>query len=202
MDGAVKRIHSAPAWVSSQNHQRGTSSSSWRRTGVGWTAMFCVSWLAWTPPNLSTRSAASSFLTICLMTPSQFSSLLSETQVCTILWYIYFYFPFQNQQFKKNYSFFFLENYFYHTQISALLNTSTCVLHCKMCFLQSFNSLELKLDLWMILMLKSYFPFFRNHWWQILGEVKNQEAQPATLQHRYVPVLSVKWPVCGCLCQL
>lgn len=96
----------------------------------------------------------------------------------------------------------FWENYFYHTQISAFLNTSTCVLHCKMCFLQSFNSLELKLDLWMILMLKSYFPFFRNHWWQILGEVKNQEAQPATLQHRYVPVLSVKWPVCGCLCQL
>lgn len=198
MDGAVKRIHSAPAWVSSQNHQRGTSSSSWRRTGVGWTAMFCVSWLAWTPPNLSTRSAASSFLTICLMTPSQFSSLLSETQVCTILWYVYIFISLS----KTNN---FWENYFYHTQISALLNTSTCtgVLHCKMCFLQSFNSLELKLDLWMILMLKSYyFPFFRNHWWQILGEVKNQEAQPATLQHRYVPVLSVKWPVCGCLCQL
>lgn len=80
--------------------------------------------------------------TISVFEPPVRNSGMYNSLIC-----IYFYFPFQNQQFKKNYSFFFLENYFYHTQISALLNTSTCVLHCKMCFLQSFNSLELKLDL-------------------------------------------------------
>lgn len=82
-DGEVKRIHSAPAWVSYQNHPRGTSSSSWKRTDVGWTAMFSDSWLAWTPPNPSTKSAASLSLTSCLTIPSPSLSLLSETQVIT-----------------------------------------------------------------------------------------------------------------------
>lgn len=76
------------------------------------------------------------------------------------------------------------------------LNSSTSTL------LKNFKLIRIKNWLLFIWMLKSYFPFFRNHWWQILGEVKNQEAKPATLQHRHVPVLSVKWPLCGCLCQL
>lgn len=145
MDGAVKRIHSAPAWVSSQNHQRGTSSSLWRRTGVGLTAMFCVSWLAWTPLNLLTRSAASSFLTICLMTPSQFSSLLSGTQVCTILSDMYRYVLISTSKINSLREFVLvfwkITGIFIAQRISELLNSSTWHTLSNV-FFQNFNLLE------------------------------------------------------------
>lgn len=107
-----------------------------------------------------------------------------------IQFYSIYYFLFQNNNLQKFDLFFLL-----HRKVQLNSSTSTLLKNF-------FKLIRIKNWLLFIWMLKSYFPFFRNHWWQILGEVKNQEAKPATLQHRHVPVLSVKWPLCGCLCQL
>ena len=81
----VRKILSVPAKDFSPSLPRETSSSSWRKTDVAWTAMCSDSWLDLILPNPLIMTVASLSPTSFLMTPSSYLSLQLGTQV-KLMW--------------------------------------------------------------------------------------------------------------------